>query len=316
MGLSLTQIHSISEVAKHLYDYLPGSSAWKGAYTFAHAAAESGVGEFWTGGSKLPALTTLLEQTLLRRSVAFCPLVERIVTNGIRYRARKGTPLTRSEIENLNKLVSKVGFRIPALCDATFLASLPNPATHLAPEPIATEVVGTARGAERRTVEAALADLRTKFLTLKSEPDRPAAGLSLEGVLNDLFTLYGMTPNKAFRVVGEQIDGSFLLDSEVYLLEAKWISGPVGESDLLVFRGKVEGKSSFTRGLFISINGFSQPARRAIITGKQPKFVMMDGADLYRVLEGHLRLDELLQRKVRYLAERGEPYVSLAELFP
>jgi hypothetical protein len=41
---------------------------------------------------------------------------------------------------------------------------------------------------------------------------------------------------------------------------------------------------------------------------------MMDGADLYRVLEGHAQLDNLLRRKVRYLAERGEPYVPVSEL--
>lgn len=109
--------------------------------------------------------------------------------------------------------------------------------------------------------------------------------------------------------------GSFLLDSEVYLLEAKWTADSVGEGDLLVFRGKIEGKSSFTRGLFISVNGFSRPALQAITTGKQPTFVMMDGADLYRILEGHLRLDDLLRRKVRRLAERGQPFVPVSDLF-
>jgi len=53
----------------------------------------------------------------------------------------------------------------------------------------------------------------------------------------------------------------------------------------------------------------------AITKGKQPTFVMMDGADLYRVLEGHAELDELLRRKIRYLAERGEPYVPVSELY-
>jgi len=157
--------------------------------------------------------------------------------------------------------------------------------------------------------------MRATFLFFSGQSDRNAAGISLERLLNGLFALHDLEPNHAFRVTGEQIDGSFLLDSEVYLLEAKWIKELVMESDLLVFRGKIEGKSSFTRGLFISINGFSPGAVQAITSGKQPTFVMMDGADLYRVLEGHVELDELLRRKVRQLAERGKPFVPTSELF-
>jgi restriction endonuclease len=315
MGLSLAQTQAVSQLARHLYDYLPGSSAWQGTYTFAHAASESGVGGLWPGGSKLPALTSLLENTLAGRSGAFCPLVERIVRNGIKYRAEKGSPLSRSEIVALNELVRMVGFKIPALWDPTFLGSLPEPQIESARQAVETTANDVARATERRKFEATVAELRTTFLALQTQSDRNAAGLSLERVLNALFALYDLEPNEPFRIVGEQIDGSFLLDSEVYLLEAKWTAGPVDEPDLLVFRGKVEGKSSFTRGLFISINGFSRPAMQAITTGKQPTFVMMDRADLYRVLEGHLRLDGLLRRKVRLLAERGRPFVPVSELF-
>jgi hypothetical protein len=81
-----------------------------------------------------------------------------------------------------------------------------------------------------------------------------------------------------------------------------------------VFRGKIEGKSAFTRGVFVSINGFSQPALEAITKGKQPNFLMMDGYDLTVVLEGQMRLDELLRAKIRRLSEEGTPFVSVREL--
>lgn len=42
MTLSLAQTQAIAELAQHLYDYLPGSTAWKGTYAFADAAAECG----------------------------------------------------------------------------------------------------------------------------------------------------------------------------------------------------------------------------------------------------------------------------------
>ncbi|MDB4979823.1 MAG: hypothetical protein JWM82_575, partial [Myxococcales bacterium] len=95
MSLSLAQTQAIASLARELYDYLPGSSRWGGTYTFATAAAQHGVGEFWPGGSKLPALTHLLELTLDRQSSAFCPLLETIVREGLKYRLRSGSPMTR-----------------------------------------------------------------------------------------------------------------------------------------------------------------------------------------------------------------------------
>lgn len=316
MGILLAQTHAISELAKHLYDYLPGSSAWKATYTFANAASESGVGEFWAGGSKLPALTRLLECTLESGPGSFCPLLERIVRAGISYRSKKNSPLTRSDIEALNELVRKVGFKIPAFWDAAFVDSLPEAPSRAATEAqphASNDVAG--RVTERLKFDASLTQLRSAFIALQGQSDRSVAGFSLERLLNELFALHDLEPNEAFRVIGEQIDGAFLLDSEVYLLEAKWTAAPIPEADLLVFRGRIEGKSSFTRGLFISINGFSPPATQAIAVGKQPTFIMMDGADLYRVLEGHVRLDEILRRKVRRLAERGQAFVPVSEIF-
>ena len=75
----------------------------------------------------------------------------------------------------------------------------------------------------------------------------------MEGLLNKLFMLHELNPRPAFRVTGEQIDGSFVLEGEVYLVEAKWEKSALPEREMLVFRGKIEGKSTFTRGVFIAV---------------------------------------------------------------
>ena len=137
-----------------------------------------------------------------------------------------------------------------------------------------------------------------------------------EKILNGLFELYELAPRKAFRVTGEQIDGSFELDSEIYLVEAKWEAFTLSESPLLVFRGKVEGKSSITRGLYIALNGYSSQAIDAITRGKQPNFFLMDGYDLSVGLEGGVRFDDLLREKIRRFAEEGKVYLSVRELSP
>ncbi|MHB1769083.1 MAG: TIR domain-containing protein [Phycisphaerae bacterium] len=151
-----------------------------------------------------------------------------------------------------------------------------------------------------------LRNLREEFAKLSEMKDRNAAGLAFEKLLTSLFGLFGLAPRAGFRVIGEQIDGAFELDHEIYLVEAKWEQNPMAEAELLVFRGKIEGKSPYTRGVFIAINGISKPAEQAITTGKQASFFLVDGYDLNAVLEGKIPLDTLLRNKQRRLAEEGK----------
>jgi hypothetical protein len=313
--LSMRDEQALTELATILYPYLPASGA---VYTFGEAAGEAGVGDLWpgvkgTGLSKLPALTELLSSTLTLRRHRFCALVEQIVRAGLRYRRKKGRPVTRSDITCLNDVVALLGFKIPELWDPEFLGSLPagtaeQQAEVAAPASTAAPLVAAA------TLQRRLDKLREEFLTLHTTRNRQDAGLRLEQLLARLFDVFGLMPTQGFRVFGEQIDGALQLEGAVYLLEAKWTAGKTDEAALLVFRGKIEGKSQFTRGLFISVSGYTEEALQAITRGKSPNFVMLDGSHLFRVLEGHVRLDALLVRTVRHLAETGEPYLPVSRL--
>jgi RNA-directed DNA polymerase len=159
-----------------------------------------------------------------------------------------------------------------------------------------------------------LAELKEQFVNLTTTEDRPAAGLALEKVLNRLFTLSELEPRKPFRVVGEQIDGSFELDHETYLLEAKWEKGPLPAEPLYTFREKIEGKSLQTRGVLISISGISKQAEDAIIRGKVARFFVVNGKDLEAVLNEEIELSAFLRQRQRLLAEEGQvvvPYENL-----
>lgn len=308
MPLSLKETQGLAALAKHLYDYLPASGA---IFTFGSAAEEAGVPELWPGVarmSKLPALTHLLEATLEQRRAKFCQLVDRIVRGGLKYRTKKGTPLTRSDLEELNRLVAGVGFKIPELWASEFLDSLP-----VGKEPVVPAAETPAAHKANVNKGPALSRLLAEFMTLHGMTDRRQAGLGLEGLLNGLFEVFNLAPEKPFRVEGEQIDGSFVLDHEVYLLEAKWTTERIDQKELYAFRGKIEGKSSYTHGLFVSMAGFTGPAQAAITQGKTPNFVMMDGAHLFRVVQGQHDLDELLRKLARHLAERGEPYLPVQD---
>jgi hypothetical protein len=138
-------------------------------------------------------------------------------------------------------------------------------------------------------------------------------GYAFEAFLTKAFSSAGMQPRQPFRNTGEQIDGSFVLDQEVYLLEAKWQATPTPASDLRDFHGKLDVKASWARGLFVSYNGFSADGLTSFGSGK--RLVCMEGRDLYDALEAQIPIPEVIRRKIRAAAESGRIAVPVSELF-
>lgn len=317
MALRLKESRALADIAEVLYDFLPGSGnpRWKGHVSFKTVAEKVGVGDFWQPGSKIPMITALLERTLESRRGRFEPLVLEVVRAGLTYRQKRGKPVTPDEIERLNGLILEVGFKFPDLWDPDFSASLRGDASTRGKEHVKRVISQEKlRATERSKRSQELEQLKRQFFGLHEASNRQHAGLELEKLLNRLFELHGLSPREPFRVVGEQIDGSFELDHEVYLLEAKWGQDPSPEAELLVFRGKVEGKSKFTRGVFVSVNGVSREAAVAITRGKQPNFFVVDGYDITMLLEDNIDLQEFLRLRQRLLAEEGRVVVLFSEL--
>ena len=141
-----------------------------------------------------------------------------------------------------------------------------------------------------------------------------ARGYAFEGFLKGLFNAFGLAAQEPFRLRGEQIDGSFQLGSDIYLLEAKWHGQPIGVAELHTFHGKIEQKAAWTRGLFVSNSGFTEDGLAAFGRGK--RVICMDGLDLYEMLDREIPLNQVLERKVRRAAETGMPFLRVRDLFP
>jgi Restriction endonuclease len=154
--------------------------------------------------------------------------------------------------------------------------------------------------------------LKRTLITLSSL-DSQARGYAFETWLRDLFDAFGLEARESFRIRGEQIDGSFLLQGETYLVEAKWQAAPIGAADLHTFHGKLEQKASWVRGLFVSNSGFTDDGLAAFGRGK--RVICLDGFDLYETLDRELPLNEVLARKVRRAAETGMPFTRVRDLF-
>lgn len=155
--------------------------------------------------------------------------------------------------------------------------------------------------------------LRDRFIELTTLPDPQRRGYEFQSLLYDLLKLGGLQPGKSFRVTGEEIDGSFVLDFQNYLLEARWQKELVDQQDLLAFAGKVDHRIECTRGVFVAVNGFSMNGITAFQRSR-PSIVLMDGAHLMATLEGHIHIRDLLRGVLAAASTTGTIYTPAAQL--
>lgn len=154
--------------------------------------------------------------------------------------------------------------------------------------------------------------LRLRLKELRSLPPHKR-GYEFEVFLKDLFDSSKLQARSPFRLVGEQIDGSFQLGNETYLVEAKWVRDPIGAADLHTFHGKLDQKAAWARWVFISYGGFTQDGLHAF--GRGRKVIGMSGEDIYKALGKRIPIADVIERKVRAAAETGAAFVPLDELF-
>ena len=154
--------------------------------------------------------------------------------------------------------------------------------------------------------------LKQRLYDLRDLPPQKR-GYEFEGFLKELFDSSRLQARSPFSLVGEQIDGSFQLGNETYLIEAKWVKDPIGAAELFTFQGKLDQKAAWARGVFISYGGFTQEGLHAF--GRGRKVICMSGEDIYKALGRRIPIAEVIERKVRAAAETGAAFVPLDELF-
>lgn len=164
-----------------------------------------------------------------------------------------------------------------------------------------------------RVDEATLRRLEERFFALHEMSDEPhARGRHFETLLTDLFNAWGMDARGGFTVVGEQIDGSFQLGGDTYLLEAKWHRAKTDANTLHGFQGKVSERPEWTRGLFVSFAGFTEVGLQAF-TAK--KIILADGMGIYEALARRLPIPDIIAAKIRHASEYRNPFERVRSLF-
>lgn len=166
---------------------------------------------------------------------------------------------------------------------------------------------------EKESFANMISVLKDDFMRLVVEPNAQKRGFAFEKFLNSLFVLFDLEPKESFRIVGEQIDGSFTFDGNDFLMEAKWQEKPIDLGDLYKFGGKIEGRLKLTLGLAVSINGFTQDYNESK-SASLKTMLLMDGADLMAVLENRIDLKDMLFRKRRHASDTGDIFLKFRDM--
>ena len=156
-----------------------------------------------------------------------------------------------------------------------------------------------------------LEDLKARFLSIATNENHQERGYDLEKLLNDLFILFDLDPKSSFKITGEQIDGAFTFDNQDYLLESKWQKKQLSASDLYEFGGKISGKLKNTLGLYISLEGFSNDCLK-VENPILKSMILLDGLDLMMVLDGRIKLNDLIYLKRRHASQTGEIFYRIS----
>ncbi len=230
----------------------------------------------------------------------------------LRYYLRQAT--RKTSLDTLNALweyreASSVTHEYPEL-DDTVRAAFFGIIERLGGTPPIRPAAATASVESRIDAKAASA-LADRLLQV-SKLDPQPRGYAFEKFLKDMFDAYGLSARASFRLVGEQIDGSFASGNDIYLLEVKWTSGLVDAATLRSFNAKVEDKARWSRGLLLSYSGFSSEGLIAFGRGKS--VICMDGRDVHDILARQLDFEAVLAMKVRRAAETGQAFVRVDDL--
>jgi Restriction endonuclease len=169
-----------------------------------------------------------------------------------------------------------------------------------------------AKAQRREALTEHLDSLRQSYIELLAMSEPQARGYQLQTLLSELFSLFDLDPKASFAIEGEQIDGAFSFENSDYLLEAKWQRDPVEPGDLRDFDGVIKSKLKTTLGLFVAVNGFTEAAVKTH-SRVGAGMVLMDGEDLYAILDGRITLPDVLHRKRRFASQTGDIYIRVRD---
>ncbi|HFX6305740.1 TPA: restriction endonuclease [Acinetobacter nosocomialis] len=161
--------------------------------------------------------------------------------------------------------------------------------------------------------------INLRLAALFGMDDKPQErGKLLEGVLNDLFRIYGILVREDFcrrdpdtSVVVEQIDGVIELNVKIHLVEMKWLNTSVGIGEFSPHLVRLFSRAD-AHGIFIATNGYASSVvsecRNAL---NQKTLFLCSLREFVMLLQRQDDLIELLRKKSQAAIVDKNPFLEI-----
>ena len=135
------------------------------------------------------------------------------------------------------------------------------------------------------------------------------AGYDFQAWFYDLLDFSEIQNRRPYTHGGRQIDGSLTLSGTTYLAELKFTTTPTDPVAIGDFFKKVTDKADNTMGVFVSISGYTDVAKKEASSAKTP-LLLLDHSHLYLVLGGLMGIGDVIDRLRRHASQTGEAYLA------
>lgn len=159
-----------------------------------------------------------------------------------------------------------------------------------------------------------------ELLDLFKEQNPHKRGKALEGVLNRLFEVAGISVRKSFELLGdegegvvEQIDGVVEINGRVYLVEMKWWENPIGVPEIAPHLIRLFERSE-AGAIFISSSRYTDPAISACKQWLSKKVIVLCTLnEIVFVLERGIDLKVFFNDKINATIADHNPFCWVLE---
>jgi hypothetical protein len=167
--------------------------------------------------------------------------------------------------------------------------------------------------AKRLALQQSLVKLQQQLTDLTPQLGIQDGGYAFERWFYDLAVYFELEARPGYKADGRQIDGAITIEGTTFLLETKFTKEPIGSPDIDTFMAKIESKADNTMGLFVSICGFNDGAKKAASKQRTP-MLLLDHSHIFSlILRGTMKLPEVVSRIKRHASQTGSSYLGAAE---
>lgn len=148
---------------------------------------------------------------------------------------------------------------------------------------------------------------------LRGDMTPQARGQRFNGLIAELFTVFGVAAQANQRSVGE-IDVNFNIEGRRFILEAKWEKRKTGTGPIAKLQRRIEQRMSGVFGVFLSIGGYSEEAIFEMDRGRRLDTILLDRDHWEAMLSGFVTPAELLNLATDQASYHGRAYTPLRDL--